>query len=93
MKKHVHIIVDGRVQGVGFRHYTQLKAMECSIKGWVRNRDDHKVEIDAEGEESNIQKFIEEIKKGPSPFASVSNVEVKIVNTPSHTHSFRVKYS
>jgi acylphosphatase len=51
------------------------------------------VEIDAEGEESNIQKFIEKIKKGPSPFASVSNVEVKVVNTPSHTHSFRVKYS
>ncbi|MCM3018363.1 MULTISPECIES: acylphosphatase [Priestia] len=93
MKKHVHMIVDGRVQGVGFRHYTQLKAMEYSINGWVRNRDDQKVEIDAEGEESNIQKFIEEIKKGPSPFASVSNVEVKIVNTPSHTHSFRVKYS
>ncbi|AUO13908.1 acylphosphatase [Priestia megaterium] len=93
MKKHVHMIVDGRVKGVGFRHYTQLKAMECSINGWVRNRDDQKVEIDAEGEESNIQKFIEEIKKGPSPFASVSNVEVKIVNTPSHTHSFRVKYS
>lgn len=87
------MIVDGRVQGVGFRHYTQLKAMECSINGWVRNREDQKVEIDAEGEESNIQKFIEEIKKGPSPFASVSNVEVKVVNTPSHTNSFRVKYS
>ncbi|WKG33272.1 acylphosphatase [Priestia aryabhattai] len=87
------MIVDGRVQGVGFRHYTQLKAMECYINGWVRNRDDQKVEIDAEGEESNIQKFIEEIKKGPSPFASVSNVEIKVVNTPSNIHSFRVKYS
>ncbi|MBB6452300.1 acylphosphatase [Salirhabdus euzebyi] len=74
--KNVHLIVFGRVQGVGFRHYTKLKADEMGIKGWVQNKLDGTVEIEAEGKEEAVKLFTEEIKKGPRPFAKVKHVEI-----------------
>jgi len=45
--KRVRIIVDGRVQGIGFRYYVSKRAQEHDIKGYVRNMPDGRVEIDA----------------------------------------------
>jgi len=64
--KRVRIIVDGRVQGVGFRYYVSKKAMEHDIKGYVRNMYDGRVEIDAEGENENLHRFMTECRRGPS---------------------------
>ena len=50
----VHLIVEGRVQGVWFRESTRIRAAEIGIKGWVKNRSDGTVEIVAEGSEENI---------------------------------------
>ena len=46
MDVRVHIIVEGLVQGVGFRWFVQRKAESIGIKGWVRNLYDGKVEIE-----------------------------------------------
>ena len=60
-----HIVLTGRVQGVGFRYFTQMQAHKYNIKGIVRNLPDYFVEIFCEGEEKNLTHFIEIIKSGP----------------------------
>ena len=71
----VHIVVHGKVQGVSFRASTQTKASELSIKGWVRNLQNGTVEVHAEGNGENLDKFIKCCQKGP-PFAKVSKCDL-----------------
>jgi len=66
IEKAYHIIVTGRVQGVGFRYYTKLKADELSLRGWVQNLPDGSVEIIVQGDPENINAFIEWCHSGPS---------------------------
>lgn len=70
-----HVVVEGRVQGVFFRAYTQDEARRHKITGWVKNRYDGKVEAVFEGEENNVKALIDWTHTGP-PYARVENVEV-----------------
>ncbi len=69
------ILVEGRVQGVGFRNYTLQNAMGLQLRGYARNLTDGQVEIEVEGERGNIHLLIECLWKGP-PRAVVANVDV-----------------
>lgn len=69
----VHIYISGRVQGVGFRFFTINRAHLHSIRGWVRNLYDGRVEIVAQGTRDNLILFLEDIKKGP-PSSYVSDM-------------------
>lgn len=71
-----HIIVHGKVQGVGFRYYVNQSARRIGICGWVRNLPDGTVEIDAEGPVTQMKTFVEAVKKG-SPRSKVTNLEVR----------------
>lgn len=62
--KRYHIYVEGVVQGVGFRWYTQRIGRTLGIKGWVKNLSDGRVEIMAEGEETKLLDFIKNLKEG-----------------------------
>ena len=64
----VKMNVQGRVQGVGFRYMTKMVADQLGVTGTVKNEDDGSVTIEAIGNDDIIQKFIEEVKKSPSPF-------------------------
>ncbi len=64
--KRVRIIIDGRVQGVGFRYFVSKQAGEHNIKGHVRNLFDGRVEVDAEGEGDNLNRFIIDCRRGPT---------------------------
>jgi len=75
MKKNFELIVEGRVQGVGFRNFAYNRALKNSIKGFVKNTFDGSVEILCSGESRDIDNFIAEIKKGPS-FSFISNVKI-----------------
>jgi acylphosphatase len=66
MLKRVHLIVSGAVQGVGFRMFIDRKAKELKLCGWVRNRTDGTVEIDAQGTEQAIEELLHQAKRGPS---------------------------
>ena len=81
MKK-VRLLVSGRVQGVGFRYSTYNLALEIGdIYGRVWNNDDGTVEILAQSDNAEkLAKFIQEIRKGPSPFSKVTYVDVNIAN-------------
>ena len=60
-----HFWVSGRVQGVGFRAWTQNQAEKLNLSGWVRNVSDGRVEIMAEGTEENEIIFWQACQKGP----------------------------
>ncbi|MEM3075019.1 MAG: acylphosphatase [Candidatus Pacearchaeota archaeon] len=66
MKKALKIIIKGVVQGVFFRNFVKDNAERLNIKGFVRNLEANRVEIFAEGEIENIDKFYEICRKGPS---------------------------
>lgn len=61
----VRLVVEGRVQGVGFRWFTRSIAEAFDISGSVRNRPDGSVEIVASGSADNLASFREQIELGP----------------------------
>ena len=61
VQKRIHIFVTGRVQGVFFRQSTRVMAIKNNVNGWVRNLDDGRVEIIAEGEKQNIDNLVKDI--------------------------------
>jgi acylphosphatase len=61
----IHLEVHGRVQGVGFRWFVVEKANELKLSGWVRNRQDGKVEIAAAGARDDLAKLEAAVRAGP----------------------------
>ncbi|MEW6457337.1 MAG: acylphosphatase [Acidobacteriota bacterium] len=90
MKRRIHAYVEGRVQGVFFRDFARREAYPLSVKGWVRNMSDGRVEVVAEGEEENLKNFVESLKKGP-PLAIVTDVEVEWEEYRGEFSDFRIK--
>lgn len=70
-----HVLVSGRVQGVGFRWHARAKGQELGLAGWVRNLPDGRVEAWLEGEEAAVAAMLAWLAKGP-PAARVTNLEV-----------------
>ena len=58
-------LVEGRVQGVGFRFFVERVAAELGLKGYVRNRADGRVEVYAAGEEETLAQLRERLEAGP----------------------------
>ena len=85
-----HIIIYGRVQGVGYRAFALKTARSLGLNGFVKNNPDGTVFIEAEGQESNLIKFLSICKSGPG-WAYVERVEHSEFPTRPHTE-FRVKY-
>ena len=61
-----HVRVTGRVQGVFLRAWAQGEARELGISGWIRNCSDGAVEAHLEGEEGDVARMIERMRRGPS---------------------------
>lgn len=61
-----HLIIRGRVQGVGFRYALENEANTLGLQGWVRNRRDGDVEAHLEGPEAEVERLIEWAYHGPS---------------------------
>jgi acylphosphatase len=59
-------IVEGRVQGVGFRWSACEEARRLHLSGWIRNADEGSVETYIEGQESSVNEFVSWLRKGPS---------------------------
>ncbi|MBN1903991.1 MAG: acylphosphatase [Deltaproteobacteria bacterium] len=87
----VHLIVNGKVQGVWFRESTRLKAVELLVKGWVKNRPDGTVEIVAESMEPNMKNFVEWCHEGP-PRAVVSSVTLTNQEFRDEFDSFNIVF-
>lgn len=84
-----HIIVSGRVQGVGFRAFVQFQATHSGLDGWVRNCTDGTVETEVEGDRGVIDVFLEQIRKGPA-LSRVDTVQVDWKEANRQTKGFLV---
>ena len=70
------IIVEGRVQGVGYRNYAQRRAASLGLDGFVMNLKDGRVRARCEGPRPVIEEFIRDLGKGP-PLSLVEHVTVR----------------
>jgi acylphosphatase len=71
---HRYVLICGRVQGVGFRAWTEVTALERGLQGWVRNRRDGAVEALFSGLEAAVAATIDDCRAGP-PGARVEVVD------------------
>jgi len=87
----VNAYVYGSVQGVFFRAFTRERAIQLGLTGYVRNLEDGRVEIVVEGNDTAIDKLVEQLRKGP-PQAEVSKVELQPELFRGEFKSFEVRY-
>ena len=71
----VHLLIEGKVQGVFFRNHTKEKAIQEGVYGWVKNLPDGRVEAIFEGDHLSVQRIIEFCRTGPIG-SRVKKVEV-----------------
>jgi acylphosphatase len=89
--RQIHATVKGRVQGVGFRHFTTQQATDCGVTGYVRNLHNGDVEVLAEGHEGDLRSFIDALRQGPRS-ARVEDVKVDWGQPTGEYSRFRVTY-
>jgi acylphosphatase len=61
----LHFLIQGRVQGVGFRWFVHREASELDLRGWVRNTEDGDVEVVASGDPRDLAELRASLKRGP----------------------------
>lgn len=89
--KRAHIFLEGRVQGVGFRHFTRTNAQKYGVKGWVKNLPDGRVEAVFEGDDEDVKQMVELVREGPRS-ARVTDSEVRWSVPQDDFNGFRVRY-
>jgi acylphosphatase len=70
----IHVLIEGRVQGVGFRFFTKEQAQKLGLTGWVRNTFDGDVEAYAEGLKEDLEIWLTHLQRGPGS-AFVTNIK------------------
>ena len=83
------IIVQGRVQGVGYRWFSMQIAQQLEIKGYVKNLFNGDVEVFAQGDDASVQQFINQLRKGPS-FSNVNNLNIYDADFDHSLNQFKV---
>ncbi|MGM0441535.1 MAG: acylphosphatase [Elusimicrobiota bacterium] len=84
-KKVAKILIKGRVQMVGFRHFTRKNAQRMGVKGYVKNLPTGEVEAVAKADEETMEKFLKLLKRGPRS-ANVTDMDVEY--KPADSYSF-----
>jgi len=86
-----HVMVSGRVQGVGYRAFAARAASHHGVFGGVRNLDDGRVELEVEGAKDAIDSVLQELKSGP-PAAHVMKIETEWGKATGRFSSFMIWY-
>ncbi len=90
MEARVHIIVHGLVQGVGFRWFVAREAGRLGLRGFVRNRTEGTVELEAEGDRSLIEALIAHVKVGPRS-SQVRDLQIVWQELQKDTKPFEIR--
>ena len=90
-KVRVHVLIEGRVQGVFFRASTRDEARARGLAGWVRNRADGRVEAVFEGDKAVVDNMLAWCRKGP-PYAYVDHVDINWQPYQGDLLDFRVVF-
>ena len=85
-----NLVIEGRVQGVGYRYYAKMEAESLGIRGSVQNLPDGSVFVTAQGEKEAMGNFVRCCYKGP-PGAVVRNIEIVQGETEKFSE-FRILY-
>ncbi len=88
--KRFRAIVSGRVQGVGYRASAAHEARRLGVHGWVRNRFDGTVEVEAQGADTVLETFLVYLRHGP-PGARVKLVDVEWLPVTSDLGPFEIR--
>jgi len=89
MTERLHILVRGGVQGVSFRWFVDREAGRAGLRGWVRNRCDGRVEVLAEGERTDLELLLSQVRKGPRS-ARIEGVEVRWSGATGEFEGFQI---
>jgi len=74
-KRTVHVRIEGRVQGVGYRAFVETRAAELGLTGWVRNRRDGSVEAVLQGSPDAVEAVLDACRAGP-PASRVARLDI-----------------
>ena len=85
------IVVEGRVQGVGFRYFTQISAYTLTLTGWCENLMNGNVKIEIQGLEKDVDSFIATIKKGNN-FCRVNDIDLINIPLIDNEKKYIIKY-
>jgi acylphosphatase len=85
----LHLVIRGRVQGVGFRYFVVHRAATLGLGGWVRNRQDGAVEVEAEGPRVALEALLAAVRRGPTGARVTAVDEAWSERAPRH-HGFEV---
>jgi acylphosphatase len=86
----VHLLIQGRVQGVGYRYFAQETAVELKLSGWVRNVPDGSVEACAEGQRATLETWIHRLRQGP-PASRVEAIQIAWSDPQGSFQTFSIR--
>jgi acylphosphatase len=87
----LHFLIQGRVQGVGFRWFVQREAGELDLRGWVRNTEEGEVEVLASGPAEDLAELRASLRRGPRGSRVDRLVEHQLAETEADDlSSFRI---
>jgi len=86
----LRVRVSGRVQGVGFRYFPQASTDSLRVTGFVRNLSDGRVEAEVQGDEAEIDKFLENVRAGPHG-SRVDNVQTSPLSVQPEEDGFEIR--
>jgi len=89
--KSYNISVKGKVQGVWFRKYTQEKATELGLSGFVMNKNDGSVYIETTGKEEILNDFVNWLKTKGSPLSKVDQVIIEVTEAAHQITCFEIR--
>ena len=84
-----HILFEGDVQFVGFRNTARVLARRLGLSGWVRNLDDGRVELEAQGEVSKLRKYLLQLKS--QPHLLILKSEISVIPLQPYERGFQVR--
>ena len=85
------ILIEGRVQGVGYRDYARRRASGLGLEGWVANLRDGRVRLRVEGQREQIEALVRALEQGP-PLSRVAKVDVHWVAPAGTFAGFDVRF-
>ncbi|PSQ78867.1 MAG: acylphosphatase [Bacteroidetes bacterium QH_7_62_13] len=89
-KERLSARIAGRVQGVGFRNFTRMRARQLGLTGWVRNEQDGSVRLEAEGPRGALEDLLDAVHEGPR-LARVADVDADWDDATEEFENFRVR--
>jgi acylphosphatase len=86
------ILVEGHVQGVGYRDFARRRAAVLGLGGWVMNLRDGRVRVRAEGPRPSIEELVRALEKGP-PLSRVVRVEIRWLPVSGGFSDFGIRFA